>query len=144
MKPWMIVAAGVVSLTVLAACQSAPKFSAKELYFAEQVKPVFEAHCVRCHTGDHPPAGLNLTNGPRAFASHRLAGGKFIVPGDRDASYLLRAIVRNGTHPKMMPRADISLTDDQIGQLREWIDDGAFWPTGPAGELHHVATGENR
>jgi hypothetical protein len=57
---------------------------------------------------------------------------------------LLSAIGRKGSHPKVMPRADISLTEDQIGELREWIEDGAHWPAGSAGELHHVATGENR
>ena len=35
----------------------------------------------------------------------------------------------------MMPRKDISLTEDQIGELREWIEDGAYWPAGPKGIL---------
>lgn len=78
------------------------------------------------------------------MASRRATGGQFIVPGKVEASYLLRAIARNGTHPKLMPRADISLTDDQIGVLTEWIEDGAFWPAGTAGQLEPISTGENR
>jgi len=70
-----------------------------------------------------------------------LPAAQFIVPGKVEASYLLRAIARNGTHPKLMPRADISLTDDQIGVLTEWIEDGAFWPAGTAGQLEPISTG---
>jgi mono/diheme cytochrome c family protein len=144
MKLFPLATLGVALLSVLAACASLTKPSASDRYFIEQVKPVFEAHCLRCHSGELPAAGLNLSNGARAMASHRATGGQFIVPGKVEASYLLRAIARNGTHPKLMPRADLSLTDDQIGALTEWIEDGAHWPSGPTGELHHVATGENR
>ncbi len=144
MKSLISAMLGVTLLSVLAACASSPKPSATNRYFAEHVKPVFEAHCLRCHSGDHPAAGLNLTSGTRAMASRRAVGGRFIVPGKVEASYQLSAIARNGTHPKLMPRADISLTDDQIGALTEWIEDGAHWPSGPSGDLHHVPTGENR
>jgi hypothetical protein len=41
-----------------------------------------------------------------------------------------------------MPRADISLTDDQIGVLREWIEDGAFWPDGERGTLRAQSSPE--
>ncbi|MCX6855510.1 MAG: hypothetical protein NTV80_11475 [Verrucomicrobia bacterium] len=42
-----------------------------------------------------------------------------------------------------MPRAEVSLTDDEIGMLHEWIEDGAYWPKGEQGRLHAVkATAE--
>lgn len=67
----------------------------------------------------------------------------FIVPGAPDRSRLILAVERGGSHPKMMPRTAVSLTDDQIGMLREWIEDGAFWPTGKQGVLRAQRSGEN-
>jgi hypothetical protein len=42
-----------------------------------------------------------------------------------------------------MPRLEVSLTDDEIGGLSEWIEDGAYWPEGSAGQLHAVYNAEN-
>jgi hypothetical protein len=37
----------------------------------------------------------------------------------------------------------MTLTEDQIGDLSEWIEDGAYWPKGDAGQLHPVFNPEN-
>jgi Arc/MetJ-type ribon-helix-helix transcriptional regulator len=42
-----------------------------------------------------------------------------------------------------MPRLEVSLTEDQIGDLSEWIEDGAYWPEGEVGRLHHEFNAEN-
>jgi uncharacterized membrane protein len=115
--------------------------SEAEQYFLTEVKPVLQQHCLRCHNGALPAPALNLTSRETAFAKSA-SGRDFIVPGAPDRSLLVGAIGRKGTHPKMMPRTDLSLTDDQIGMLREWIEDGAHWPAGEAGRLQAVATTE--
>lgn len=143
MKIPVILALSAIALSFLVACQSSRPPSDSH-YFTENVQPILEQHCLRCHTGDHPPAGLNLTTREQALSSRHRSGKAFIAPGQPDSSLLLTAIARNGSHPQMMPRATLSLTDDQIGTLREWIEDRAAWPTGEAGRLHHVSTGENR
>lgn len=111
-------------------------------YFLSEVRPVLQQHCLACHDGTLPPPALNLSSAETAFRPGR--GGAWIVPGDPDNSLLIRAVQRGGTHSKMMPRTEISLTDDQIGMLREWIEDGAYWPEGGAGILRAHAGGENR
>ena len=123
-------------------CQTTPS-AAKPSYFAEHVKPILEAQCLRCHQGPNAPAGLNLSNRDNALAAQNRRHHRFIVPGQPDQSLLLQAIARNGTHPKLMPRLTLSLTDDQIGVLREWIEDGATWPQGAEGQLHAVPNPEN-
>ena len=115
---------------------------AQERYFLTEVKPVLQQHCLRCHNGALPPPALNLSSKAVAF-TRSAAGRDFILPEDPDCSLLVSAIQRGGTHPKMMPRTDVSLTDDQIGMLREWIEDGAYWPTGEKGELRAQKSGEN-
>jgi cytochrome c len=129
----------------LASCQlqtSRPKLPPREAFFMEHVKPVLERNCLRCHSGLKPSAGFNLTSRGSALTA-RLHGQAFIAPGKPDDSLLIIAISRNGNHPKLMPRLTISLTDMQIGALREWIEDGAAWPAGPEGKLAAVHNPEN-
>jgi len=133
----------VAGLAVLSGCAVPHAESGAERYFVREVKPVLQQHCLRCHNGAQPPPALNLSSRATAFAIGP-GGESFIVPGKPDRSLLLTAVQRGSTHSRMMPRTDLSLTDDQIGMLTEWIQDGAFWPEGRAGELRHEPSGENR
>jgi len=112
------------------------------MYFDTQVKPVLEQHCLQCHSGRQPVPALDLSSKAAAFRPSP-AGHACIVPGKPDDSLLITAVQRGGTHAKMMPRTPLSLTEDQIGALREWIEDGAYWPKGKDGELHAQKSVEN-
>lgn len=135
-------------LSLFAACtmKTAPtkpiEARADHDYFMTYVKPVLETQCLRCHSGAQPPAQLSLVQKSSPLAAHR-HDKAFIVPGDPDASLLITAVSRKGSHPLIMPRLDLSLTDDQIGALREWIEDGAYWPPAPEGILHPRFNPEN-
>jgi len=130
-------------LLLLAACSTAPSTAShQEQYFLREVKPVLQQQCLRCHNGSLPPPALNLTSKAAAFARSP-KGRTFIVPHEPDRSLLISAVQRSGIHLRKMPHADISLTDDQIGMLREWIADGACWPEGERGQLKPQRTGEN-
>lgn len=127
----------------IASCSVAPRNSnEKEHFFLTEVKPVLQQNCLRCHNGTLPPPSLNLTS--RSSAFRKSAGGSnYLVPGNPDRSLLVTAVERPGTHLKLMPRTDLSLTDDQIGILREWIESGAFWPEGENGILKHQRSVEH-
>lgn len=128
-------------LFIITACSLVPASKSRH-YFLTQVKPVLQQHCLQCHNGSLPPPALNLTT--KASAFKRSASGRdYIDPGDPDCSLLISAVQRGGTHPKMMPRTEVSLTEDQIGMLREWIEDGAYWPGGISGRLHPQKNAEN-
>ena len=131
----------ILALAVLSVASCSMLSSSKkpgEEYFVSEVKPVLQQHCLRCHNGSLSPTAPNLTDRAHAFKNRSL-----IVPHHPDQSLLIAAVQRGGSHPKMMPRTDISLTDDQIGMLREWIEDGAAWPDGSAGTLRSKPSGEN-
>lgn len=129
--------AGVVCALALGSCRSGsgPAVSVSEHdYFEREVRPILELNCLPCHDGRVLPGRLDLTTRERALAG-RLRGRAFLSPGRPDDSLILTAISRQGTHPKLMPQRDLSLTEEDIGTLREWIADGAYWPAGPSGTL---------
>ncbi len=133
-----------LTTAVLCACSSPLFPSAQDRYFAMHVKPVLEGSCLRCHSGPASPAGLDLSHRDGALKPLSPRTKRpFVIPGDPDDSLLVAAITRKGTHPKIMPRLEVSLTDDEIGGLSEWIEDGAYWPEGSAGQLQAVYNAEN-
>ena len=139
---------GLLAAVFVASCATKPEQSpanpgtANEAFFLENVKPILEKSCLRCHNGTTLPGRLNLTSRAYAFQIQN-NGRSFIIPGKPSESMLVTAVSRRGTHAKMMPQLPVSLTDDQIGTLREWIADGAAWPSGAKGTLRAVANPEN-
>lgn len=127
----------------LSSCISGPEanLSEGERFFVREVKPLLERNCVRCHNGIAFPGKMNLATREAALAGKR-GGRHYIQPGSPDDSLLIVAISRPGTHAKLMPRQEISLTSDQIAVLREWIADGAAWPHGEPGALRPAANPE--
>lgn len=131
-------------LGILAACTSLKSHRAEAAYFEAHVKPIFQANCLSCHQGAQAPARLNLADGQSARASISPRTGRpFIIPGDPDCSLIIAAVTRMGTHPRLMPKLELSLTEDEIGMISEWIEDGAYWPDGEAGKLQPVFNPEN-
>ena len=99
-----------------------------EISFSKHIKPVLEAKCAICHQSEVLPF-FSLENREKAFAGSR------IVPGKPDQSRLL--LHAHGDTPglKTMPPVGDRLTEDEKRILRDWIAQGAPWPTGNAGAL---------
>ena len=74
-------------------------------------------------------SGLDL----RTLESVRQGGtrGAAVVPGNSDASLLLKAV--NGLGGLSMPPSGDALGQDEIQALAEWIDAGAVWESLPGG-----------
>jgi hypothetical protein len=100
-----------------------PPATQKGVTFAKDAGPLFQKFCVRCHGAEEAKAGLRLDTLEAAMKpGHH---GAVVVPGDSAKSRLIGIVTRvgkNGTrsHPPHHP-----LTDEQIGLLRAWIDQGA-------------------
>lgn len=105
-----------------------------DTFFQREVRPILELNCLACHNGRTLPGHLDLTTRATALAG-RVGGRRFLVPGRPDDSLMLTAVSRRGTHPKLMPQRDLSLSEEDIGTLHEWIEDGANWPEGERGVL---------
>ena len=127
----LTVALGVVS--VLADDDDAktlPPASTKTgVTFATDIKPIFDASCVKCHGTNNPKpprAGLALDS-----LAGTLKGGKdgpVLKAGDSAHSDLVMSVAHIGDDSdQFMPKGRNAkpLTADQIGLIRAWIDQGA-------------------
>ncbi len=92
--------------------------------YQEQVLPVLQENCLRCHGGMNHRSGYSMST--RAMALGGGKNGTAIVPGNPDASLMIQ-LIGPGPYPhdlKPMPLKG-KLTDAQIATLRQWVADGA-------------------
>ena len=118
------------SFTAVAEDGPLPPASAKTgVTYATDIKPIFDASCVKCHSGDHPKARLHMDTLEGVLKGTK--EGPVVTPGNSADSFLVKAIAHATTdHDSWMPplnnKAGIKpLTADQIGLIRAWIDQGA-------------------
>lgn len=119
-----------VALTATAADAPLPPASTKTgVTYEADTKAIFDASCVKCHSGDRPKARLHMDT--LAGVLKGTKEGKIVNPGDSAGSFIIKAVAHATTdHDSWMPplnnKAGIKpLTPDQIGLIRAWIDQGA-------------------
>ena len=97
--------------------------------YADNIKPIFDNSCTKCHSGEKPKAHLKLDSLANALKGGE--DGKVVIPGNSAKSPMVLAIAHATKDPhQWMPpmhnRAGIEpLTPEQIGLIRAWIDQGA-------------------
>lgn len=109
--------------------------------FSKQVLPLLRTRCITCHGSEKQEGGLRLDSLDAAIKGGDQ--GPAIVPGDAENSLLLKAIMFADPNLRMPPRQKLS--DAEISALKQWIEDGARWPTDgsetdsdhPAGNAFH-------
>jgi uncharacterized short protein YbdD (DUF466 family) len=119
-RKWLVIGLLVSAVTLYAF------FSfEKKVDFSTEVKPILNKKCIACHGGVKAKAGFSVLFREEALA--KTESGKYgIVPGDPDASELIRRI--NLTDPEeRMPYRHEPLSKEEISTLRRWIKQGAEW-----------------
>lgn len=101
--------------------------SAEQIEFFEaKIRPLFADNCYSCHS-----AAEKIKGGLRLDAPEKLLqggnSGPAIVPGDADASLLIKA-VRYTDEDLQMPPKDQKLPAEQIALLEAWVKMGAPVP----------------
>jgi len=117
-----------ITVAAQATAGSLPPASTKPgVTYATDIKPIFDASCAKCHTeGKKPKARLALDSLAGVLKGSK--DGQVVVPGDSAKSSLVLAVAHAGSDPDtFMPKGlgAKKLTDDQIGLIRAWIDQGA-------------------
>ena len=92
-------------------------------FFENRVRPLLAAKCYACHA-QTATAGLRLDS--REALLKGGGRGPALVPGDPEASLLLRA-VRGAAGFKAMPPGG-ALASAEVDVLQRWIRDGAVFP----------------
>lgn len=101
-----------------------PPAATRQIDFAKDIKPLFEASCIQCHAKGKTKGGLSLES-REGF----LKGGKTgpaVVPGKSGDSLIVHLVA--GVDPEnVMPMKGTKWTPKQVGLLRAWIDQGSPW-----------------
>ncbi len=91
--------------------------------FGKQIAPILEQHCVRCHSPGNSKGDVSLAT------LDDLKSNEYVVAGDADGSYLIELVTSQDGEPPAMPKKAKPLTDDEVALLRQWIEQGAKWPS---------------
>ena len=93
-------------------------------FFETKIRPVLAENCYQCHGEKKQKGSLRLDN-----LGYILEGGELgpsLVPGNPAESHLFKAVVYTDPDFEMPP--DGKLPDDQIADIKRWIEMGAPWP----------------
>ena len=96
------------------------------VYFEKHVRPLLAKHCYQCHSKRSKEVESGLLLDSRAGWMEGGESGVSIVPGDLDASLLIRA-VRYTDQSLQMPPVK-SLSSEDIAHLENWVRMGAPGP----------------
>ena len=90
--------------------------------FRTQIAPIFEHHCVRCHSPANKKGDVSLAT------IDDLKSNEYVIAGNPDNSHLIDLVTGVDGEPPAMPKGADALSEEQIAALRGWIQAGAEWP----------------
>src|SRR5499433_462252 len=115
----------MVAIPFAAAQVKVPPAASRKVDYRQDIQPLLAQKCYSCHGREVQQAGLRLD-----LRQNALRGGDYgpvIKIGDSAASKLIRRVVDGDGGLQMPPTG--ALSDDEIGLLRAWIDQGAEFRT---------------
>ena len=96
--------------------------------FQRQVRPILADNCFQCHGPDESTRQVRLRLDTEEGAFAERPNGHPIVKGDAEASLVYQRITHANSRLRMPPAdTNKTLSDEQIGILQRWIDEGASW-----------------
>ena len=102
-----------------AANQNESTFSVENVSFENDIQPILEKRCTKCHSGEFPSEGLNMESYESLMSGSQ--NGLVIIAGDSTNSLIFQKI-ESGE----MPKRGQDLTIEQIELIRQWINEGAL------------------
>ena len=121
----LVTLAAVAQCIVKADVEELPPPTDRKVDFLKDIEPIFRARCQVCHGPSIQSGGLRLDQRAGALAGGD--SGPVIQPRNSAGSRLIH-LVAGLQKGLVMPVSGERLTQDQIGILRAWIDQGAEWP----------------
>jgi mono/diheme cytochrome c family protein len=121
----IVVAMPFAAIPFAAAQIKLPPAASRKVDYKQDIQPLLSQNCYSCHGPEVQQAGLRLD-----LRQNALRGGDYgpvIKIGDSAASKLIRRLVDGDGGLQMPPTG--ALSNDEIGLLRAWIDQGAEFRT---------------
>ena len=94
-------------------------------FFETKIRPVLVGRCYQCHSsqGDKIRGGLVLES--RAGLMRGGDDGAVVIPGDPEASLLIKAIRYTDPKLRMPPKEENRLSPEQVADFEKWVAMGA-------------------
>lgn len=126
MKPKLLAISALIAVVALSSFSILGVFDQKVDYNT-QIKPLLNKQCIACHGGVKKASGFSLLFRHEALAPAK-SGKPAIVPGDADASEMIRRLTLTDPEERM-PLEGEPLKEEEIELLRRWVDQGANFDT---------------
>jgi len=95
-------------------------------FFESKIRPLLIEHCYECHSQESGESNGNLRLDSAEASRKGGDRGTAVVPGNVDASLLLKAVSYADPDMEMPPSG--KLGEEEIKRLRDWITSGAIDP----------------
>lgn len=101
--------------------------------FEKQILPILDAKCLSCHQKEHedagrikkPKSGLALDSVEAIMKGGKSYPNENIVPGQPDASWLLKTVLLPEEDDLFMPPKGDKVTPEETALIKKWIEEGA-------------------
>ena len=115
-------------MRVLAFCLLAASAYAQAPEFNRDVRPILSDKCFACHGPDAKAKNIPLRLDREDAAKADLGGRRAIIPGDAEASEVIKRITADKPFRKMPPvSTGHTISPKELEILRAWIASGAKW-----------------
>ena len=107
------------------ACTVGGLWGGKKIAYNDDIRPIFNKKCIVCHGGVKKLGGFSVLFREEALGKTK-SGKPAIVPGDADASELVKRLTHHNPEFRM-PLDAPPLSEAEISLIKTWIDQGAAW-----------------
>jgi cytochrome c len=118
---WCAIVAVVIVLPVFVIAQDKKK-DAKAASYARDIKPILENNCSKCHSGDKPKGGFDVSSVESMMKGSKKSKDKTVVGGKPDASQMYKLVSKGAMPPKAAKQRP---SKAEIQLIHKWIKEGA-------------------
>lgn len=124
--PRYVIAAAAALFAALSGGTTFAADTAKQPSFKEDVLPIFQQHCTKCHAPDqlgYQAIGLDLSSYRGVMAGSR--HGPAVIPRQPQLGSMMKALNWKKDYYVHMPAMGHELPQKDLETIRTWIADGA-------------------
>ncbi|MCA9433970.1 MAG: hypothetical protein KC940_25840, partial [Candidatus Omnitrophica bacterium] len=104
-----------------------PPAANRTVSFQKDIEPVLRQNCAKCHARGKAEGGFRMDVRDLVLIGSNT--GRVVQTGDSQNSYLTHLISGLDSSVRMPPSGEL-LSEEQVGLIRAWIDQGLPWPDG--------------